>query len=397
MIEIEAALNLIYARFPQQNKVETISIHDAVGRVAAEAIVAQLSIPPFPRAGMDGYAVMAEDTFGASSSEPVTLTVVETLFAGDPVNLKGKRGTAVRIMTGSEIPEGYDSVIQQEWTDQGRKQVRLFNEIDKGRNYGPVGEDVAVNQLLISRYQRLNSRAVGVLAAQGITRVSVLKPLKVGIIATGSELVPIGVPLTASKIYNSNLATIGSFVKASGSQLMFQKQCPDSVSQISDLIRRRIEEVDLLITTGGVSVGARDYLPEVIQGLASPLFHGVNMQPGTPLMASFFRDRLILSVSGQPFASMVSLHLFYWSVLAHFMNCPALNVEKRTVRLREDLPMANNRRFKRGFEKDGWVTIGDQHFSSVFHNTLETNCLVEQWPQQQLVKGDEVTVYYWQE
>lgn len=398
MIEVEEAQNKIKQVLTQQNKVEDVPILEAIGRICAEDILAKVAVPHFPRAGMDGYAVLAKETKGASFEQPIYLNVTDSIFAGDSQReTKTETGTAVKIMTGAPIPEYYDAVIKQELTDYGDKKVAIYQEIKSGRNYGIVGEDVQLDQKVISKYQLINSRTIGILAAQGIETVKVLAPMKVGILATGSELISLGTPLISGKIFDSNLYTLASFIQVSGSNIIFKEHCIDDCNSIATFIRERAAEVDLLITTGGVSVGEKDYLPQVIQQLeGEELFHFVNMKPGTPIMASLYQDKVILSLSGNPFASVVNLHLFYWSILAYFMHCPELALKKRSVKLSESLKQSNIRRFIRAYEEDGLVSLVSKlHYSSVFHNTLETNCMIDQPAKSVLNKGDYVTVYYW--
>lgn len=398
MIEVEEARDKIHHVLAQQNRVESIPILEAVGRVCGEDIFAKTAVPHFPRAGMDGYAVRAKETIGASIEQPVSLNVVTTIFAGDmKQQASSSFGTAVKIMTGAPIPECYDAVIKQEWTDYGKKAVKIYHEIEPGTNYGFIGEDVYAGQKILSKYQLLNSRAVGILAAQGIAEIKVLLPMKIGILATGNELISFETPLTAGKIYDSNLYTLASFIQSSGSKIIFKKHCLDEIEEISHVIRERINDVDLLITTGGVSVGEKDLMPQVIEHLGGEeLFHFVNMKPGTPMMASLYKNQVILSLSGNPFASVVNLHLLYWSTLAHFMNCPKLNLEKREVRLAEELKQSAIRRFVRAYEENGIVSLlSEVHYSSVFHNTVETNCLIDQPAKKKLKKGDFVTINYW--
>ncbi|MFD2305005.1 molybdopterin molybdotransferase MoeA [Enterococcus termitis] len=398
MIEVEAAQEKIRQALTQQKEVEIVPILKAAGRVCAEEVYAKVAVPHFPRAGMDGYAVIAAETQGASIETPICLHVIDSIFAGDvEQEWLDLQGTAVRIMTGALIPEPYDAVIKQEWTDYGKKNVEIYREIKAGQNYGIVGEDVQLNQKILSQYQLINSRTVGILAAQGIETIKVLAPMKVGILATGNELVSLGASLTPGKIYDSNLYTFASFIQSSGSKIIFKEHCSDSMEEIAHQIRERVAEVDLLITTGGVSVGEKDYVPRVIDNIGGEtLFHFVNMKPGTPIMASTYQNKVILSLSGNPFAAVVNLHLFYWSTLAYFMNCAEFNLKKRNVQLRETLKVSNIRRFIRAYEEEGTVSLKSKlHYSSVFHNTLETNCLIDQPAKKELKKGDYVTVYYW--
>lgn len=400
MIEVEEARLKIQHVLSKQNRVETIPILEAAGRVCGEDVFAKIAIPHFPRAGMDGYAVCAEETKGASLDSPVSLNVIGTVFAGDTKQQKiSSKGTAVKIMTGAMIPSLYDAVIKQEWTNYGKNEVKIYHEIEAGSNYGFVGEDVYVGQKIISKYTLINSRTVGILAAQGIMEINVLLPIKIGILATGNELISFEAQLTSGKIYDSNLYTLASFMQSSNATIIFKKHCCDEIEDISHFICERINDVDLLITTGGVSVGEKDFIPTVIKQLGGELlFHFVNMKPGTPVMASLYKNQVILSLSGNPFASVVNLHLFFWSILAYFMNCAELNLKKREVRLAEELNQTTIRRFVRAYEENGVVFVPSKvHYSSVFYNTLETNCLIDQPAKKKLKKDDLVRIYYWKD
>jgi len=398
MLEVEDALVQIYRAMSQQTKTEEVAILDSLGRFCAEDLWAQIPVPNFARAGMDGYAVRAAETQGASPETPVLLPVTATVYAGTaPVTERAVSGGAVKIMTGAPIPVGFDAVIKQEWTDFGTNEVQLYHSVVKGDNYGAIGEDVSSRQKLINQHQRINSRIIGVLASQGIESIRVFVPMKVGVLTTGSELIVLKDPLSEGKIYNSNLYTITAFLQGSGSEVILKKHCVDQVDQLVQAIETDIEGLDLLITTGGVSVGAKDYIPEAIQQLnAQVLFRYVNMKPGTPIMASAYQGCIILSVSGNPFAAMINLHMFYWPILAYFMNCPELSLRKRYVRLADDLPFTKLRRFIRAYETDNVVSLAcESHRASVFQNTVNTNCFIDQPSGTALKKGELVPIYYW--
>lgn len=400
MIEVEDARKKIQDVMFKQKTIETIFILNAKGRVCAKDIFAKINIPPFPRAGMDGYALNADDTKGASKENPISLKVVGAAYAGDSkIDIEDISKVAYKIMTGAPIPSCFDAVIKQELTNRGSKEVEVYQEIKKGKNYSKIGEDVSLNQKLVSKHQLINSRAIGILAAQGIETIDVLAPMKVGILSTGSELISLGNELSFGKIYDSNLYTIASFIESSVNEIVFKNSCADDIEIISDIVKEKISQVDVLITTGGVSVGEKDYLSKVIDNVGGEeLFHFVNMKPGTPMMASLYNDKIILSLSGNPFASVVNLHLFYWSTLSHFMSCNELNLSKREVQLNDDLEYTGIRKFIRAYENNGVVSlISDNNYASVFHNTLNTNCVIDQAAKTSLKYGDIVTVYYWKD
>lgn len=401
MIELEDAIELAKHALSSQQETEHLPIEEAFGRVTGAAVFSPVAVPSFPRSGMDGYAIFAEDAQGASKEEPVTLTVVGTLFAGDdPERLSPSPGEAVRIMTGAGVPGAMDAVIKQEWTDLGDKTVQLFREVARGTNYSPIGEDIAAGQEIFPARHYLNSTSIGILASMGLETVEVLKPLRVGIISTGSELVFPGERLARGKIYNSNLYTLASFIRASQAELVFTAISSDDPAEFAHIYNVYADDIDLLITTGGVSVGEKDFMPQAIKEInGRELFHYVNMKPGTPMMASKEGERLILSLSGNPFASLVNFHLFYWETLAHFYQNPhfGLKREEGVIRAGEMKP-GKLRRFVRANVKAGQVDItAKNHHSSVFHNLAESNCLIEQQAGQTLKAGDKVQLCYWKE
>lgn len=330
MIELEEAREKMTQHMKSQCETEEVALLDSLGRISGETIFAETAIPHFPRAGMDGYAVRAVETRGATAESPSCLKVVGSLVAGDSMFYCNQTNNcAIKITTGAFIPTDFDAVVPQEWTDFGQDHVKIFRSVTAGQNYAEIGEDIAFQQKILAKHQQINSRMIGLLAMQGIDKVVVLKRMKVGILATGSELVSLEEPLSVGKIYNSNLYMLAAFVKASGNEVIHLDHCSDDPEELAKRLIEISPKLDLLITCGGVSVGEKDNLPLAIKRIGgTELFHFVNMKPGTPVMGSQFQETLILSVSGNPFAAMVNLHLFYWTLLATFFNCVELNLKE---------------------------------------------------------------------
>lgn len=348
---------------------------------------------------MDGYAVFAEDTRQATPATPVYLTVQGSLFAGDnPADFQAKPGTAVKIMTGGAIPKGYNAVIKQELTDYGEKTVAIKQSVTVGDNFAPIGEDIRPGQLIFPAHSRLNCESIGVLASLGLTEIEVLRPLRVGLLATGNELVQPGQPLKAGQIYNSTTFALAQYLKQSGSQVVFRLTCPDDPNLFVKILQQYADQVDLIITTGGVSVGQRDFIPSAIQAISGKvLFHFVQMKPGTPVMAAIWQHKVILALSGNPFASMVNFHLLYWPILAHFLGNSYFALQQQQVPLLAGQSQPRHlRNFMRGQLTAAGVSITPgSHHSSVFHNLVDSNCLIEQPRDQALTLGQTVTVYQW--
>lgn len=398
MIEVEAAIEKVKAHIVPQQKIKHVSLDESVGYVLGEDIYAQHPVPDFPRSAMDGYAVVAKDISFATTTHPVCLPVIGKLFAGDdPTSIPFQVHSAVKIMTGAGIPSGYDAVIKQELTDLGQKEVRIYQAVPKGKNYSPIGEDVKKGQLVLKKGIKITPEVIGVCASLGYTTLPILKPLRVGLISTGSELIAPGKPLTLGKIYNSTIYTLAAIMRQHGADVVFEHICQDDVHSFVSYVMKKKETFDLLVTTGGVSVGEKDFLPLAMKQLkAKEIFHCVKMKPGTPVMASAYQDKVILSFSGNPFASMVNFHLFYWPVVSHFYQNNRFELKKMKVPISNgNLDSTGLRRFIRANYENGSVRIPEkgQH-PSVFHTLATSNCLIEQPAKEVLKKGDIVTIYH---
>ncbi|MEK0151897.1 molybdopterin molybdotransferase MoeA [Tetragenococcus halophilus] len=321
MLELAEAVMRLKENFRKQNLTEVISLSKSYGRIAAFDILSPINVPHFSKSAMDGYALFAEDTMAAKQEKPITLSAIGSVYAGDdPTSISAVRNTCVRITTGAKIPPGYNAVIKQEnTTNDDNRQITIFTEVIPGENYIKEGEDLVAGELIIQAGTILDSENIGTLAAVGLTTLTVLKKIRVGLIATGSELLSPGERLTAGKLYNSTVYTLASYIERYNGTIVFQEKCPDDPIRFSQILKQYAGNFDVVLTTGGVSIGDKDFLPQGIKELgAEEIFHFIKMKPGTPVMASRWQDTIILSLSGNPFASLINFHLFYWPLLAYF-------------------------------------------------------------------------------
>ena len=318
MKELEECLEALLAEVKPIEKTEYVALTDACDRILGEDIVAQMMIPPYPKSAMDGYAVRAENTSGADREHPVTLQIVGELFAGDCAEIPYEEGCAVRVMTGSYVPEGYDAVIRQEDTDYGEKQVQIYREITAGTNYCCVGEDIREGEQILARGTHLRALHMGLLASLGIYEVLVCERIKCSILSTGSELMAPGTPLLPGKIYNSIAYMLRASMERQGIQVPFTEICGDDKELLKEKIQQCLKTADIVITTGGVSVGKKDLLPEVLEELgAKKIFSHANIQPGTPTIGSVLDGKAILSLSGNPFAAYANFEYYFWELAAY--------------------------------------------------------------------------------
>ena len=377
-IELEPALEKILRAIEPQKKTHTIPLLEALGQISSEDIFSSVQVPAFNRSAMDGYAVVSANTTDASKESPIVLPVGEERLAGDYNEKYISPTVAVRVMTGACVPDGFDAVVKQEDTNCGEDKVEIYNEAKPFQNYSRAGEDIQINDRLISKMTKLTPVHLGILASAGIFEVNVFRPLKVGVVFTGDELETDKVSLKRGKIYNSNKYTLLGNLKILGCESI-HIQLGDDAASVCEIIKKWIPLVDIMITTGGVSVGKKDIMHEVITRLgARKLFWRVNIQPGTPVLASTYKNKLILSLSGNPFAAFVNFELLVKPALNAMRHYPGLYIKKRAILWDAYEKKSKKRRFLRAFYQDGTVFLpASHHESSIISNMKECNCLID--------------------
>lgn len=390
MLEVKQAVKLLQENFHRQKLTEVVPIGQSYGRITAADILAPLDIPNFSKAAMDGFAVRVEEQLNAHTQ----LQVMDTLYAGDAAQkLTAGKNTCVRIMTGAQIPAGFNAVVKKENTRPLETDtIELLASVKAGENFIRQGADLKCGQRVMAAYTRIDSEQIGTLATLGLDRVRVLKKIRVGLVASGNELLSPGESLQPGKIYSSTQYTLASYIERYSGCIVFQELCADDVQSFTDLLQKYKDQVDLIITTGGVSVGDKDFMPKGIEALpAQKIFHYVKIKPGTPMMASVWGNCLILSLSGNPPAAMINFHLFYWPLLALFFNNSQFLLKQSKARLAQTFSKKSKLpRYIRGTLTDGIVSLPkrDQHFSHGIYN-----CIIVQPPEKILTATDEINVY----
>ena len=290
--------------------VETVPLDESCGRIAAAALCARMDQPPFDRSPLDGYALHSADTQGAGKDTPRTLPVVMKLCAGDAPVQPLPAGCAARIMTGAPLPAGADCVLMQELTDCGEEQVKIYRTLRPEENVVFRGEDIAEGTVIAPEGTALTPAHIGVLAGQGYAEVPVFRPLTVGVLATGSELLTPGDAWTPGKIYDANGAQNAARLRQLGFAVV-REHCSDDPALIAERMQALLGRCDAVITSGGVSVGQKDYLPAVLEQLdAEMIFQGVAQKPGSPMMAAKLDGKLVFCLSGNPFAAAATLEQY---------------------------------------------------------------------------------------
>ena len=337
MVTIEEARKLILEA-SRPLAVEEIGISDCYGRVLAESIMAQAAVPPFDNSSMDGFALQAADTSAATEDLPARLVLVETIAAGRTSSRLLARGETARIMTGAPLPPGADAVVEQEAAATGADHVLIMRAVDPGTNVRFAGEDLAVGDLVLSPGDSLGPAEIGMLASLGFPRVRVHRLPRVAILATGSELVEVDQPLAPGQIRNSNSYTAEAQCRQLGLSPVRLGIAPDDYMVTRDMMERGLS-YDVLITSGGVSVGEFDFVKDVQDALGvERRLWQVAMKPGKPLSFGVHGTTLVFGVPGNPVASMVSFELFVRPALLRLMGHSKVLRPTLKAELAEDAP-----------------------------------------------------------
>jgi molybdopterin molybdotransferase len=327
MLTVEEALNKILSEISVLEK-ETVPIMDSLGQVLAEDIVSVLNVPPLDNSAMDGYAVRSADTKGANEKSPKILKVIDTVIAGSISKKELTSGTAIRIMTGAPIPKGADSVIPFESTDEEKRkkeapdkpilQVGIYEETKNGMHIRKAGEDVKRGATVLKKGAVIRPGEIGVMASIGYGRVRVIRRPVVAVLSTGNELSEIYEALPEGKIYNSNSYSIGSLVKRYGG---IPKLLGIALDNEKDLVSKlkQAQYADMLLTTGGVSMGDYDMVKDILARDGQMVFWKVKVKPGKPLAFGKMKGKTLdgkekaiphIGLPGNATSCMVSFELF---------------------------------------------------------------------------------------
>ncbi|WP_100402815.1 molybdopterin molybdotransferase MoeA [Bacillus sp. FJAT-42315] len=321
-IAVEEAVRRVM-EFAQQGKKEFVSLPSAYGRFLAEDLIADHDVPSFDRSPYDGFAIRAEDSISASAEQPISFEVVGEIGAGFVFSEQVKERQAVRIMTGAQIPQGCNAVVMLELARAYEENDKSYMEIKRpyqsGDNISFQGEDMKKGAVLVKKGTYINPGVSALLATFGYHEVPVVKKTVIGVLATGSELLDANEPLQPGKIRNSNAYMILSQIERAGGEARYFGKFSDELDTCVAAVKEAIEEVDFLITTGGVSVGDYDYLPEIYEQLgAKVLFNKIAMRPGSVTTVAQLNNQLLFGLSGNPSACYVGFELFVRPIIRTF-------------------------------------------------------------------------------
>lgn len=330
-IPLEEARDIIDQAMKRIERTERIGLLDAVGRVIAGDITSDRDVPPFSRAAMDGYAVAAEDTFGASRFEPKTLRVVEKVYTGQMPAKRISSGQCVEIATGAPMPDGADAVVMVEESERaGDSDVHIFTPVYPRQNVGKQGADIVSGQVVVRAGDVLNPSRIGALAALGIIDVEVFAKPRIAILSTGNEIAEPGQPLAPGQIYDINRFTLSTIIAEHGGIPVAHRTAQDTIDDLERAIDACLEE-DVLVFSGGSSVGERDLILDVIGRRGEILFHGIAVKPGKPTVFGVVGGKAVFGMPGYPTSCLSNAYMLLVPALRHMAHLPPH--QARTVQL----------------------------------------------------------------
>ena len=297
--------------------VEEIPLLEAYDRVLAQNVTAALDIPPFNRSTVDGYAVKAEDTFGAEENKPVKLKVCGTVNAGETPRITVKQRTAVGIVTGASLPKGADAVVMLEDADQKDTDIYIQSPVTRDENVMKAGTDIRKGETVLKKGRLLSSREIGVLAAVGLARAKVYALPRVAVLSTGAEITEPGKELPLAKVYDINAYSLSAAVQESGGKPVYLGVFPDDMVEMQGILKKALASADVIVTSGGVSVGPKDIMPKTLDSLGKPgvIICGISIKPGKPATVASIGRKPVFSLPGHPASALLVFHLLVKPVI----------------------------------------------------------------------------------
>ena len=377
-ISLEQALNILMDHVTH-GKTERKTLEDCLGLVLSEDVYALLDMPPFSRSAQDGYALCSKDSIGATGENPVKLKVTGKIYAGDHLDVQVRPGEAVRIMTGAMVPAGVDCVLRQEDTDEGEDVVQIYKEVEPGCSICFKGEEYKKGHTLLHAGTKIDAAALAVASGNGIMELPVYERVKAAVVSSGSEVVEPGTPLTPGKIYNTNTIYMKARLSQLGARVMMTRTVGDDLEVMAEALKEAADQAELVVTTGGVSVGQKDLTEEALLSIgAEILFHGIAIKPGMPTLAAEKDGVLFIGLSGNPFSAAIPFEMFVREILSLKMGDPDLKLRRETLTAVTGFSKnSRRRRFLRGKAEGKEVWLPDQQANGQMRSMVGCNCLIE--------------------
>ncbi len=380
---------------------EVINLKDSHLRALAKEIYSFHNSPPFDKSAMDGYAVIAEDTFGASSNVIKELKVIDQIGAGAFSNKKVENGEAIRIATGAPIPEGANAVLMEEYTvtyneGQNEEYIEIHSQVTPGENVAVLGEDIEKGDKVVDSEIIVRPQEMGLIASAGVGSLEVYKKPRVKVIITGNELVDPTKTLDKAQIINSNQYVIASMVESCGAEVEVS-YAPDKFEEVKKILTESSKDYDLLITTGGTAISKGDVVVDAVEATGEVLFHGVALRPGKPVGFGKVGDTPIFTLSGYPVAAMGQFDALVRKFLFKMQNIefnPRIEKRKANVKIYSNLGRTD---YIRTYADDEKVEYVLNRGSGIIRSMVEANSyIIVDENQEGITKGDIVEVIFFE-
>jgi molybdopterin molybdotransferase len=374
---------------------ESVALNSAAGRFLAAELHSQVNLPPFDNSAMDGYAVIASDTSGATSSTPTTLEICGEVPAGKTFDGKVGAGECVRIFTGSPIPSGANAVVMQEDTERAGEEVRVLDAVRPFEHIRMLGEDVKTGDVLAKTGRRITPGLMNLLAACGHSNVSIGRAPRIGVLATGSELRELGHPLSGGEIYESNRGMLAPLIASTGAVPVVFPLVPDTLEATVSAFCEAFQDCDAIVTSGGVSVGEHDFVKAALVELGGTLdLWRVLIKPGKPFAFGQVDGRFMFGLPGNPVSAFATFMTLVRPALLKWQGAEQTSLPVQFGELRESLINRGNRRhFVRvRIQDDGGVISAGTQASHMLHSLAKANGLVDVPPETTFEEGASVAV-----
>ena len=302
---------------PQPLGIEKIPLIEAYNRILSENIITKLDIPPFNRSTVDGYAVKADDTYESDEKKPIALKIIGTISVGESPKIQIRKNKTVETVTGAPIPEGANAVVMVENTQKQGDTLLIYRAVTPDENVMKKGADLKKGDTVLIAGQLLGAPEIGVLAAIGVNYVNVFKIPIVSVFSTGAEITEPGKGLAPGKIYDINAYSLSTAVKESGGKPICMGVIPDNEAALKNALKQALSSSDIIITSGGVSVGPRDYTPKIVDSLGKPgvIISGIAVKPGKPTTIAFIGNKPVFSLPGHPTSALLIFYLLVRPVI----------------------------------------------------------------------------------
>lgn len=387
MISVKQAKTILNNHIPIPKEVQ-VSLLDGLNHILAKDIYSPINMPPFRQSAMDGYALSLHDT--------LFYKLIGEIKAGDENQIELKPGQAVKIFTGAAVPDSANTVIQIEKTTIANEILQLNESVALNKNIRPIAEQIQANEIALGRGSLLNAASIGFLAGLGITTVSVYKKPIVGILVTGNELVKPGQELAPGKIYESNSIMLQAALLNANFDRINTYEVDDNFINTKKSIGKALQENDILLISGGISVGDYDFVKTALEELqVETLFYKVNQKPGKPLFAGKIQDQLIFALPGNPAASLTCYYIYVAPILRAIASKSLPETHTIQKQLSHHLKVENTRsQFLKAVFCENEVAVLSHQQSSMLNTFALANCLIY-LPEgnYELQKGSKLDIY----